>query len=71
MIVDPEKFRTFELAGWENIPAGYHQAFGNLTTQTIGALLDAVRVKSGVKLLDIASGPAMSRRQRPNAELPC
>jgi ubiquinone/menaquinone biosynthesis C-methylase UbiE len=57
MIVDSEKFREFEHAGWENIPDQYHEAFGNLTTQTIGALLAAARVKKGVKFLDIASGP--------------
>jgi SAM-dependent methyltransferase len=56
-MVDPEKFRSFELSGWEIIPAGYHQAFGSLTTQTIDPLLDAVRVKSGVRLIDIATGP--------------
>lgn len=57
MIVDSEKFRAFEHAGWESIPDQYHQAFGNLTNQTIGALLAAARVKKGVKFLDIASGP--------------
>ena len=56
-MLDPEKFRDFELNGWESIPADYHHAFGNLTTQTIEPLLDAVRVKSAVRLLDIASGP--------------
>jgi SAM-dependent methyltransferase len=57
MIRDSEKFRAFEHAGWESIPDQYHQAFGNLTNQTIGALLAAARVKKGVKFLDIASGP--------------
>src|SRR5581483_11272878 len=52
-----EKFRSFEQSCWENIPDSYHQAFGQLTTQTINALLDAARVKKGVKFLDIATGP--------------
>lgn len=56
-VMDPLKFRSFEHAGWQNIPAQYHDAFGSLTTQAIGPLLDAAGVKSGVKLLDIASGP--------------
>lgn len=56
-VMDPVKFRSFEHAGWQNIPAQYHDAFGTLTTQAIGPLLDAINVKSGVKLLDIASGP--------------
>jgi SAM-dependent methyltransferase len=57
MILDAEKFRTFEHSGWESIPDSYHQAFGQLTSQTIDALLDAARVKKGIKFLDIASGP--------------
>ena len=57
MTIEPEAFRTFEHAGWEAIPQQYHQAFGRLTTQTIGPLLDAVQVKNGTKLLDIATGP--------------
>jgi SAM-dependent methyltransferase len=48
-------FREFEHAGWEKLPARYHDAFGALTTQCIGALLDAV--SPGRKLLDVASGP--------------
>jgi SAM-dependent methyltransferase len=57
MILEREKFRNFEHAGWESIPSEYHQAFGSLTTQTIGPLLDAARLKSGMTFLDIASGP--------------
>ncbi|MGZ8522541.1 MAG: class I SAM-dependent methyltransferase [Candidatus Binatia bacterium] len=57
MIRDPEKFRNFELAGWQEIPTGYHDAFGSLTTQAIDSLLDAVRLKKGMRFLDIASGP--------------
>lgn len=57
MILEPEKFRNFEHAGWEKIPDEYHEAFGELTSQAIGPLLDAVRLKSGMTFLDIASGP--------------
>jgi len=57
MILEAEKFRNFEHAGWENIPTGYHQAFGSVTTQAIEPLLDAVRLKKGMSFLDIASGP--------------
>jgi ubiquinone/menaquinone biosynthesis C-methylase UbiE len=57
MIIEAERFRVFERAGWEGIAAEYHQAFGALTSQAIRPLLDAVRVKRGVKLLDIATGP--------------
>ena len=54
---DPKQFRTFEHAGWESIPAQYHQAFGSLTTQAIEPLLDAVLAGKGTRLLDLASGP--------------
>jgi len=57
MTSEPEKFRAFEQAGWENVSQRYHQAWGSLTNQTIEPLLDAVGAESGIKLLDIASGP--------------
>jgi ubiquinone/menaquinone biosynthesis C-methylase UbiE len=57
MMSEAEKFRYFERAGWESIPGEYHLAFGSLTIQAVGPLLDAVGVKKGVNLLDIASGP--------------
>lgn len=55
--VDPDAFRAFEHAGWENIPTQYHDAFSDLTSQAIRPLLDAVGVRSGVRLLDVATGP--------------
>src|SRR5262245_41274090 len=57
MILEPEKFRGFEHAGWQRIPVGYHEAFGELTTQAIDRLLDAVKPKKGSSFLDIACGP--------------
>jgi ubiquinone/menaquinone biosynthesis C-methylase UbiE len=56
-MIEPEKFRNFELAGWEEIPNQYHQAFGELTSQAIERLVDAARVRKGTRLLDIACGP--------------
>jgi ubiquinone/menaquinone biosynthesis C-methylase UbiE len=57
MVIDPNSFREFEHQGWQGIPRQYHQAFGDLTIQSIEALLDAATVESGTKVLDIASGP--------------
>ena len=54
---DTGAFKAFEQAGWENIPAQYHESFGDLTVQSIGRLLDAVDVRSGARLLDVATGP--------------
>ncbi len=55
--IDPGAFRAFEHAGWEDVAIPYHEAFGSLTSQSIGPLLDAVGAGSGVRLLDVASGP--------------
>lgn len=52
-----QTFREFEHAGWQNVAGSYHDHFADLTTQTIGAVLDAVGADEGVKLLDIATGP--------------
>ena len=56
-ILDPEKFREFEHAGWENIPGGYHEVFGGLTVQAVEPLLNAAGVKRRINFLDIATGP--------------
>lgn len=71
MILDPEKFRRFEHAGWEEIPAGYHEAFGSLTQQAIKPLLRAVRLKKGMSFLDIASDRAIWLPPRQNAAPRC
>lgn len=57
MSLEPEKFRNFEHAGWESIPAEYHEAFGALTSQSIEPLLEAARVRQEMHFLDVASGP--------------
>jgi ubiquinone/menaquinone biosynthesis C-methylase UbiE len=50
-------FRAFEQAGWEHIPTRYHEAFGHLTSQAIESLLEAVDVRRGVRMRDVATGP--------------
>jgi SAM-dependent methyltransferase len=50
-------FRTFEHDGWERVAAPYRNAFSALTIQSVPSLLDAVGAASGVRLLDVASGP--------------
>jgi ubiquinone/menaquinone biosynthesis C-methylase UbiE len=56
-MTDLHGFREFEHGGWQGIPQQYHQAFGELTTQSIEPLLDAAGVEPGTKVIDIASGP--------------
>jgi ubiquinone/menaquinone biosynthesis C-methylase UbiE len=54
---DPSAFHAFEQAGWESIPRAYQDAFGTLTVQAVGPLLDVARVGPAVRLLDVATGP--------------
>ena len=52
-----DQFSAFEHRGWERVAQPYHTFFGNLTIQSHCALLDALSVRRGVRLLDVASGP--------------
>lgn len=53
-----ESFRDFEHAGWadEDVCANYHDHFSSLTSQSIGALLDAAGVSARSRVLDVATG---------------
>lgn len=55
--IDPVAFHDFEHAGWQKASTFYADTFGTLTAQTIDPLLESVRVKSGMRVLDVASGP--------------
>ena len=54
---DAPAFREFERSGWERAAAHYDTAFGAVTKQAGGALLDAVKLLAGMQLLDVATGP--------------
>jgi SAM-dependent methyltransferase len=51
-------FRDFEHQGWsdQEVAANYHDFFSPLTTQAIGALLDATAVRPGMWVADVATG---------------
>jgi hypothetical protein len=51
-------FRDFEHQGWsdQEVAANYHDFFSPLTTQAIGALLDATAVRPGMWAADVATG---------------
>jgi len=55
--VDAEGFRRLEHRGWTEVGPAYDGAFGPLTSQATGPLLDAAGVKAGTRLLDVACGP--------------
>jgi SAM-dependent methyltransferase len=50
-------FHDFERDGWERAAEYYSDAFGSLTAQTITPLLQAAGVRSGTRVLDVATGP--------------
>ncbi len=54
------RFKTFEHSGWQSIPKQYNESFGGLTIQCIPALLDAVGVEEGTRLLDVCTGPGFA-----------
>lgn len=55
--LDPDAFRDFEHAGWTSNVSEYEAAFARITSQAIGPLLDAVHLRRGSGLLDVATGP--------------
>ena len=56
-LIDPRPFHDFEQSGWERAAAFYGDAFGALTAQTAGPILDSVGASRGTRLLDVATGP--------------
>lgn len=50
-------FREFEHRGWEQSVVAYDTLFSPLTAQTIPAILEAVDVTPGMRVLDVATGP--------------
>jgi len=51
-------FREFEHQGWstEEVAVGYHDYLSGVTTQAVGALLDAAGVGRDTRLVDVATG---------------
>lgn len=56
---DPVEFVEFELSGWDRNIDGYTQAFGDVSRQTVGPLLDAAEVTDGMRVLDVCCGPGI------------
>lgn len=56
---DSKQFSAFELSGWDANIGGYDSAFGDVARQTVGPMLDAARVRRGMRVLDICCGPGM------------
>ena len=56
-MIDADAFREFEHDGWQRAAEHYVDAFGAVTAQAAGPLLDAVAAGSATQLLDVATGP--------------
>jgi len=56
MAFDPEAAREFERSSWNRSAAGYDASFAPATTPFIPALLDAVGIGSGARVLDVCCG---------------
>ena len=54
---NPDAFHDFERTGWESNVSEYDAAFARVTSQSITPLLDAVAIRQGIRLLDVATGP--------------
>lgn len=55
---DPDAFREFERQGHDRLADSYTDVFTPITGLAVGQLLDAARVKAGLRVLDVACGPA-------------
>jgi len=51
------EFTRFEHEGWERVADKYDSVWSSLTRQFIPYLIDAVRVSTGMSVLDVACGP--------------
>jgi protein-L-isoaspartate O-methyltransferase len=55
--MEEDAFSAFERQGWEKLAQSYHSYYAALTDQSIDALLVALNLQPGVRLLDVATGP--------------
>lgn len=55
----PDEFIDFERTGWDANIAGYENALGPVSRQTVGPMLDAAAVLAGMRVLDVCTGPGM------------
>ena len=53
---DVHAFDRYEAAGWEFVAALYERFRSPITSQAVGALLDAAGVKAGMRVVDVGSG---------------
>jgi cyclopropane fatty-acyl-phospholipid synthase-like methyltransferase len=55
----PEAVRAFEHSGWQRAAEHYTATFAHATAGFVADLLDAARVRAGLRVLDLACGPGL------------
>jgi 2-polyprenyl-3-methyl-5-hydroxy-6-metoxy-1,4-benzoquinol methylase len=58
----PNEFHDFEHEGWERVAHKYEKTWSRLTKTFIPALLTTVKIRNGVRVLDVACGPGYVAR---------
>lgn len=61
--IDADAFRQFEAAGWHKIAERYNRFASPVTSRVIEPLLDAANVRSGMRVLDVATGSGLAAAQ--------
>ena len=54
---EAERLRAFERQGHDGLATSYHAFFAAVTALAVSPLLDAVHLRLGTRLLDVATGP--------------
>jgi len=57
--INADRFRQFERTAHDRIADSYHAFFVPITQHAVEPLLDAAGVRSGMRILDIATGPGV------------
>jgi ubiquinone/menaquinone biosynthesis C-methylase UbiE len=60
MTFDLDAVRAFEHAGWQRAAAHYAATFAQATRGFIDDLLEAARIRAGMRVLDLACGPGFA-----------
>jgi hypothetical protein len=68
---EAERLRAFERQGHDALAKSYHAFFAPVTALAIQPLFDAVGLRPGTRLLDVATGPGFSCRRSRKAQRAC
>src|SRR5581483_1299253 len=57
--VRSDPFSQLEFTGWQRVAGRYQDTWADLTTRFVPALLDAIEIEPGARLLDVCCGPGL------------